>query len=53
MGEIVSLDTASAIWKSLRCAYDSKTTTRTMGLKKQLQKIKKDGLTVESVSFSN
>lgn len=46
MGEIVSLDTTSEIWNSLKRAYDSKTTTRIMGHQTQLQCKKKDGLTI-------
>lgn len=46
MGEIVNLTTAFDIWNSLTRSYDSKTTARIMGLKTQLQKIRKDGLSV-------
>lgn len=46
MGEIVSFDTAADIWNSMKWSYGSKTIARIMGLKTQVQKIKKDELSV-------
>lgn len=46
MGEIVGFNTAFEIWESLCTVYESSSTTRIMGLRSQLQKIKKDGLFV-------
>ncbi|XP_022155181.1 uncharacterized protein LOC111022315 [Momordica charantia] len=46
MGEVVSLETTHDIWSSLTRVYDSKTTARIMGLKTELQNLRKDGSSV-------
>lgn len=46
MGEIVGYESAFEIWEVVRTVYESSSTARIMGLRSQLQKIKKDGLSV-------
>ncbi|MDV3143411.1 MAG: hypothetical protein Q8761_03240 [Sweet potato little leaf phytoplasma] len=46
IGEIIGCTTAFEIWDHLRNVYESSSTARIMGLRSQLQKIRKDGLTV-------
>lgn len=43
MGEIVSLNTTFDIWNALSRSYDSKTTSRIMGLKLNFIKLKRIG----------
>lgn len=46
MGEIVGCNKAREIWEFMRRVYESSSTTRIMGIRAQLERIKKDGLTV-------
>ncbi|XP_038887133.1 uncharacterized protein LOC120077323 [Benincasa hispida] len=46
MGEIVGYESAFDIWEALRTVYESSSIAPIMGFCSQLQKIKKDGLTV-------
>lgn len=45
-GEIIGCSMAYEIWEHLCVVYESSSTTMIMGLRSQLQKIRKDGLTV-------
>lgn len=44
--EIIGCSTTFEIWEHLRMVYESSSTARIMGLRSQLQKIRKDGLSV-------
>lgn len=46
LGKIIGCSTAFEIWEHLRTVYESPSTARIMGLRSQLQKIRKDGLLV-------
>lgn len=46
LGEIIGCSSAYEIWEHLRIVYESSSTAMIMGLRSQLQKIRKDGLSV-------